>query len=289
MKFRHSAFIIFIALAGAFACIAAKGKKDPPASDGVARKWTSKKVKKPKAVVLACGIEYTITHTGNGPLPKTPEDRALVLYKGYITGDTSKVFDASARHGNIPYGFHPGRGGEVIAGWDSVVKYLHAGDKAVMKLPAKYAYGANARPGIPANSDLTFEVEVVDVIKKPAKWDGTGKDTITTPSGLKMIMFETHPDSALPKRGQQVTLDYSGYLLNGYMFDSSVDRGQPYSYACGVAPMIAGWTEAVNLLHKGEKAQIIVPYQLAYGANGRPPTIPAKADLIFDMHLINIK
>lgn len=291
MNFRRSAFILIVALAGAFACIAAKGKKDPPAGDGVQRKWTSTpiKPKKQKTVVLPCGIEYTVTHKGNGPLPKVAEDRSMVIYTGRLTSDTSKIFDASSRHGNQPYGFHPGRGGEVIAGWDSVGKYLHAGDRAIVKIPAQYAYGTQTRPGIPANSDLTFEMEVVDVITKPAKWDAKGKDTITTPSGLKMVMFESHPENPQPKHGQNITIDYSGYLLNGYMFDSSVDRGQPYSYAVGVVPMIAGWAEAVNLMHKGEKAQIIVPYQLAYGANGRPPMIPGKSDLIFDMHLIDIK
>lgn len=289
MKFKHFVFILAAATFCVAACVAGKGKKNPPPSDGVTRKWTSTPVKKPVTVVLACGLEYTITHKGNGPLPKAGEDRVLALYKGYLTGDTSKVFDASSKHGNVPYGFHPGRGGEVIAGWDTVGKYLHGGDRVIVKFPSKMGYGASARPGIPANSDLTFEMEIIDVIKKPVKWDATGKDTITTPSGLKMVMFQSNPDSALVKRGQTIVIDYSGYLLNGYMFDSSVDRGQPYSYAVGNTPMIAGWAEAINLMREGEKAQIIVPYQLAYGAQGRPPMIPAKSDLVFDMHLIDIK
>lgn len=289
MKFRNILVILAAATISVAACVTAKGKKSQKPADGVTRKWTSTPVKKPVAVVLPCGIEYTITHKGNGPLPKVPEDRSLVLYKGWITGDTSKVFDASSRHGNKPYSFHPGRGGEVIAGWDTVVKYLHAGDKAIMKLPAKYAYGVTARPGIPANSDLTFEVEVVDVIAKPVKWDAKGKDTITTPSGLKLVVFEAHPDSAMPKKGNTVTLDYSGYLLNGYMFDSSVDRGAPFVYQVGGMPLIAGWSEAVGLMHEGEKVQAIIPWQLAYGAGGRPPMIPGKSDLIFDLHLIDIK
>lgn len=288
MKLSSTVAVVLVAAIGVFACVGAKGKKDPPPSDGVARKWTSKAVKKPVTVVLPCGIEYTITHKGNGPLPNTPKDRATILYKGQLWGDTT-VFDASYKHGNVPISFHPGRGGEMISGWDTVFKYLHGGDRAIMKLPPQFAYGANARPGIPANSTLQFTVEVIDIIASPAKWDGTGKDTITTPSGLKMIMFETHPDSALAKAGSNVTLNYSGYLLNGYMFDSSVDRGMPYSYQVGRTPMIAGWAEAVNLLHEGEKAQIIVPYQLAYGAQGRPPMIPGKSDLIFDMHLIDVK
>lgn len=290
-KQKYISIIVAVAAVTLIACFGQKKTAAVAPNDGVTRKWTSTPVplKKQKTVVLPCGLEYTITHKGNGPLPKAGEDKSTVLYKGYITGDTSKVFDASSRHGNQPYGFHPGRGGEVIAGWDTVGKYLHAGDRAIVKIPAKMAYGAMSRPGIPANSDLTFEMEIVDVIAKPVKWDGKGKDTITTPSGLKLVMFEKHPDSALVKQGQTVTVNYSGYLLNGFMFDSSVDRGQPYSYVVGRSPMIAGWAEAINLLHEGEKAQIIVPYQLAYGAQGRPPQIPGKSDLIFDMHLMDIK
>lgn len=290
MKLKSALALLLIACVAAFAfTYPAKGKKDPPQDDGVKRKWTSTpiKKKKQKTVVLPCGIEYTITSKGNGPLPKVGEDRVFVLYTGKLMNDT--VFDASSRHGNVPFGFHPGRGGEVIAGWDTVLKYLHAGDKAIMKLPAKYAYGATPRPGIPANSDLKFEIEVIDVIAKPVKWDCTGKDTITTPSGLKMVMFESHPDSAMAKRGQTVFVDYSGYLLNGYMFDSSVDRGMPFSFPLGMGRVIAGWDEGIGLLHEGEKAQLIIPYQLAYGAQGRPPMIPQKATLIFDVHLIDIK
>ncbi|MFM2017293.1 MAG: hypothetical protein RL007_949 [Bacteroidota bacterium] len=287
---KKSALILFAALAGfAFYSFSGTGKdKDPKPSDNNVRKWKSTpiKPKKQKTVVLACGIEYTITHKGNGPLPKLG-DRVSALYTGKLMNDT--VFDASSRHGNQPFSFHPGKGGEVIGGWDSVFKYLHAGDRAVMKLPAKYAYGPNARPGIPANSDLRFEVEVLDVVAAPMKWDAAGKDTITTPSGLKIVMFEKHPDSAMAKKGQNVTVDYSGYLLDGKMFDSSVDRGQPFMFPLGMGRVIAGWDEGIGLLHEGEKAQLIIPYQLAYGAQGRPPIIPPKATLIFDVHLINIK
>ena len=290
MKTRFFLFIIVVASVSVAFSIA-KGKKDPPPSDGVERKWktTPVKPKNQQTVKLACGIEYTVISKGNGPLPKPGDDRVLALYKGWLTADTGKVFDASSNHGNVPYGFHPGRGGEVIAGWDSAFKYLHGGDIAIINIPAKYGYGAAQRPGIPANSDLTFRVEVIDVIAKPVQWSAKGKDTITTPSGLKMVMFETHPENPMPQRGQTVSVDYSGYLLNGYMFDSSVDKGQPLVYQHGIMPVIAGWQEGVGLMHKGEKAQLIIPYQLGYGAQGRPPIIPAKADLIFDIHLVDIK
>ena len=261
------------------------GKKEKSPSDGVERKYHSKPVKKPVAVKICDGIEYTVTSKGDGPMPKSG-DRVFVLYKGTLTNDT--VFDASSLHGNKPFPFRLMQH-NVIAGWDSVVSRLHAGDKAKMTLAPQYAYGPRAMGKIPANSTLIFEVEVIDVQTiKP--WDAKGKDTLTTPSGLKIVMFESHPDSLQPKKGQQVSVDYSGYLTNGTMFDSSIDRGMPFTFPIGLGRVIEGWDEGIAMLHKGEKAQLIIPASLGYGAAGAGNgAIPPNATLIFDVHLVNIR
>ena len=158
-----------------------------------------------------------------------------------------------------------------------------------MTIPAKYGYGARTNGAIPANSTLIFIVEVLDVVSPPSPWDAKGKDTITTASGLKVVMFETHRDSIMPKLGQTVSVHYSGYLLDGSMFDSSVERGTPFDFPLGQGRVIKGWDEGIALLHKGDKAKLIIPYELAYGAGGRPPIIPAKATLVFDVQLVNVK
>lgn len=275
--------IAAIAITPAF--ILSKGKKDPAPTDGVVRKYTSKKVKKPVVVKLSKGMEYTITHKGNGPAVK-PGDKVSMLYTGKLTNDT--IFDASSRHGYTPFTFKL-FGKQVIAGWDSIISHLNCGDKAIMRIPPEYGYGARANGAIPANSTLIFEVEVLDVMPPPQMWNAKGKDTITTPSGLKVVMFETHKDSAMPAVGKTVMVHYSGYNLDGSMFDSSVERGQPFGFMLGKGQVIKGWDEGIGMLHEGEKAQLIIPYHLAYGAAGRPPIIGPKATLIFDVQLVDIK
>lgn len=85
------------------------------------------------------------------------------------------------------------------------------------------------------------------------------------------------------------TVHYTGYLAkDGTKFDSSVDRGSPITFPYGAHQVITGWDTAFQGMHIGGKRRIFIPYQLAYGDAGRPPVIPAKADLIFDVELIAI-
>lgn len=262
-----------------------KTPKQKKPADGIERKYTSKKVKKPVTVNLSGGLQYTITSKGNGPAAEKG-CRVQVLYTGKLTNDT--VFDASSLHGNQPFTFHLGKG-EVIAGWDSVCSHAHAGDKISMHIPPQMGYGQNAMGKIPANSTLIFDIEVLDVLPPTKPWDAKGKDTITTKSGLKVIFFESHPDSLMPKTGHTVTVDYSGFLLDGTLFDSSVDRGQPFQFPIGQGRVIKGWDEGIAMLHKGDKAKLIIPYDLGYGSRGFPGVIPPNSTLVFDVHLIDIK
>ena len=82
---------------------------------------------------------------------------------------------------------------------------------------------------------------------------------------------------------------YSGYLQDGSMFDSSVERGQPLDFPLGQGKVIKGWDEGIALLKVGEKARLIIPQELGYGERGYPPIIPAKATLIFDVELVDVK
>jgi peptidylprolyl isomerase len=276
--------ILVLALAAAPSCFLKKDKASPP-SDGVAREYSSKPVKKPVPVMLGKGLEYTIISNGSGPAIKNG-DRVSMLYTGKLLNDT--IFDATSRRGNAPLPFKVGAH-QVIPGWDSIALRLHGGDKAIMRIPPEFGYGARANGKIPANSTLIFEVEVITITGPPVQWDAKGKDTITTPSGLKIVKYNSFPDSAMPKVGQKVSVHYSGYNKDGSMFDSSVERGQPYTFSLGRGQVIKGWDEGIGMLRKGEKAKLIIPYQLAYGEAGRPPQIPAKATLVFDVELVDIK
>src|SRR6185295_9932581 len=93
-------------------------------------------------------------------------------------------------------------------------------------------------------------------------------NAITTPSGLKYI-DEVVGTGASPSPGQMVTVHYTGTLENGMKFDSSVDRGQPYTFPIGVGRVIKGWDEGVMTMKIGGKSRLIIPPQLGYGAGGR--------------------
>jgi len=81
------------------------------------------------------------------------------------------------------------------------------------------------------------------------------------------------------------TIHYTGYMLDGTKFDSSVDRGEPIDVAYGQHQVIPGWDTGFDGMRVGGKRRLFIPYQLAYGNNGKPP-IPPKAELIFDVELV---
>ncbi len=110
----------------------------------------------------------------------------------------------------------------------------------------------------------------------------------TTPSGLAYIDLVTGT-GASPKSGDRVTVHYSGYLLDGKKFDSSVDRGQPFTFVIGVGQVIRGWDEGVMTMKVGGKRKLIIPPQLGYGSRGAGGVIPPNAELVFDVELLGIK
>jgi peptidylprolyl isomerase len=107
----------------------------------------------------------------------------------------------------------------------------------------------------------------------------------TTSSGLR-YMDERVGTGDSPQTGQRVTVHYTGWLTNGTKFDSSVDRGQPFQFPLGQGQVIRGWDEGVATMKVGGKRRLIIPADLAYGPQGRPPTIPQNATLIFDVELL---
>lgn len=112
-------------------------------------------------------------------------------------------------------------------------------------------------------------------------------NTTKTESGL-MYVVEKEGNGEKPAVGQTVTVHYSGFLTNGKKFDSSVDRGQPFSFPLGQKRVILGWDEGVALMSIGSKYKLILPYWLAYGERGNRG-IPPMATLIFDVELISFK
>ena len=112
-------------------------------------------------------------------------------------------------------------------------------------------------------------------------------DTVTTVSGLKYIIVEKG-NGASSENGKAVEVHYTGYLLNGKVFDSSRDRNEPIEFVLGAGQVIKGWDEGIALMSVGDKFKLIIPPGLAYGSKGAGNVIPPDATLIFDVELISV-
>ena len=109
----------------------------------------------------------------------------------------------------------------------------------------------------------------------------------TTPSGLKYQVLKQGNGTTSPKATDTVKVHYHGTLLNGTVFDSSVERGQPISFPLnGVIP---GWTEGLQLMKVGDKFKFEIPPNLAYGPNSPSPKIPPNSTLVFEVELLGIQ
>lgn len=116
-----------------------------------------------------------------------------------------------------------------------------------------------------------------------------GGNVIQTPSGLKVEILQ-EGKGQLPQKGQTVTVHYTGTLADGKKFDSSRDRGQPFSFTLGAGQVIRGWDEGLALMKVGTRARLIIPPQLGYGAQGAGRgLIPPNATLVFDVELLDAK
>lgn len=108
----------------------------------------------------------------------------------------------------------------------------------------------------------------------------------TTATGLMYIVVQ-EGSGPKPQRGTQIQAHYTGKFLDGKVFDSSVQRGEPLAFKVGEGRVIKGWDEALLDMQKGEKRILVIPSHLAYGDRGYPPVIPPKATLVFDVELVN--
>jgi len=244
---------------------------------------STSKIKLNETYTSESGLQYVYTEKGDG-IQANAGDKVSVHYTGKLTNDT--VFDSSVKRGK-PFEFSLGQG-QVIKGWDEGIALMKVGDKMTLIIPPELGYGEKDMGVIPSNSTLVFDVELINVKPGVKPLDVTGKDTLSTQSGLKYIIMKKG-EGARVKADMKVKAHYSGYFEDGKKFDSSVDRGEPIEFVLGKNSVIKGWEEGLTLLSVGDIARLIIPYHLAYGEKGRAPVIPPKSNLIFDVEILNVE
>jgi peptidylprolyl isomerase len=236
-----------------------------------------------KEFTTPTGLKYIDEVIGTGRSPKTG-DKVKVHYTGTLVDGTK--FDSS-RDRNQPFEFPLGIG-RVIKGWDEGVATMKEGGKRKLIIPPELAYGSRNMGSIPPNSILFFDVELIEVEEKFVDTDFSlpGKEEVTK-SGLRMIIHK-EGNGEIPLPGQTVKVHYTGLLENGSKFDSSHDRGNPFSFQLGQGRVIKGWDEALALMSKGEKRTLIIPPEIGY-RNRRKSKIPPNSTLIFEVELIDFQ
>lgn len=143
-------------------------------------------------------------------------------------------------------------------------------------------------PGEPANKYMRQVMAAPQLSEADAAILREKFDTAhLNPSGLRYL--ERTPGTGNPAPpGSEVVVHYDGYLLDGTKFDSSRDRGTPFSFRVGTGAVIKGWDEAFATMQKGERRTLIIPWWLAYGEQGRG-AIPPRATLRFEVELLDIR
>jgi peptidylprolyl isomerase len=224
----------------------------------------------------ASGLASKVIEPGTGKAHPSRTDRVTVDYTGWTTD--GKMFDSSVATGK-PATFPLDK---VIAGWTEGVQLMVAGETRRFWIPESLAYkGKEGRP----QGMLVFDVKLISFTEPPT---ATPTDFKRPPSAARSTVSGLHYQVLKPGSGKthptetsSVTVHYSGWTIDGKMFDSSISRGEPAKFP--LTRVIPGWTEGVQLMVEGEKTRFWIPESLAYKGQG-----PIYGDLVFDIELIKI-
>lgn len=243
------------------------------------------------------GLYYKFEKENEGNVPVLGSTARVKFNARILGGDELGSSDKLGEYYDIEYGK-----GTVLRGLEEGIGLMAIGDKAQFVLPYSLAYGEIAYGTIPAYSNLIFDVELLDILapeaadqshveKANAEFDNYLKDNKIKGEkqecGL-VYVCNKKGSGACPVAGQTVTVHYTGKLMDGRVFDSSVERGEPISFVLGQGKVIQGWEKGIALMKKGEKSTLIIPFNLAYG-NRRTGSIPPYSNLVFDVEIIDIK
>ena len=159
---------------------------------------------------------------------------------------------------------------------------MRKGERWKIAIPSDQAYGDQARGQIPSGATLYFEMELVGITPPPRPLDITGIESTTTESGVKYYIVQKGSGSK-PKKGDQITFQYAGFMPDGKVLESSAQRGGPIDIILGRSPLMPGWEDMLTDMQTGEKRQIVIPPTMTDGMIG----FPADADMVFDFELVS--
>jgi peptidylprolyl isomerase len=221
----------------------------------------------------ASGLASKVLTPGTGKDHPTKDDLVTIHYTGWKTDGS--MFDSSVTKGK-PVVFPVGR---VIAGFSEGVQLMVPGEKRRLWIPESLAYkGAREPKGM-----LVFDIELFDIPNRPpADVKGPPADAKRTASGLAYKVLKPGINARRPTAASTVTVHYTGWTTDGKMFDSSVTKGEPATFALG--NVIKGWTEGLQLMATGEKTRFWIPQELAYKGESAPYGM-----LVFDVELIKFE
>jgi FKBP-type peptidyl-prolyl cis-trans isomerase len=224
------------------------------------------------AVKTASGLATKVITPGTGKDHPSAEDLVTVHYTGWKADGS--MFDSSVAKGKtavFPVNL-------VIAGFSEGLRLMVPGEKRRLWIPEPLASKGTREP----KGMLVFDVELFDMPNRPpADVKAPPGDAKKTVSGLAYKVLTPGAGGRHPRASNQVTVHYTGWTTDGKMFDSSVVKGQPATFALdGVIP---GWTEGLQLMVVGEKTRFWIPEKLAYKGQSAP-----YGTLVFDVELIKI-
>jgi peptidylprolyl isomerase len=213
---------------------------------------------------------------GTGKTHPGKADLVTVHYTGWTTDGS--MFDSSVARGT-PATFPLDR---VIAGWTEGVQLMVTGETRRLWIPEALAYRGQRDP----KGMLVFDVELISFTASPTQPPSDVKtppvEAKKTSSGIAYKVLAPGTGARHPNATNRVTVHYSGWTVDGKLFDSSVLRGEPVTFP--LDGVIAGWTEGVQLMVVGEKTRFWIPEALAYKGERDP-----RGMLIFDVELLDIK
>jgi FKBP-type peptidyl-prolyl cis-trans isomerase len=256
--------------------------------------YLAAKAEEKDVTVLPSGLMYKVLSSTTNPNAPSPaiDQKCECHYAGTLID--GREFDSSIKRGR-PSTFAPN---QVIKGWTEAMQLMKEGDKWELYIPANLAYGDNPRPGgiITPGAVLIFTLEILRVVPDPRSAGlaflaakAQESDVTVLPSGLqyKVIEASTQADAKTPLASTPCECHYAGTLIDGTEFDSSYKRGEPTTFAPN--QVIGGWTEAMQLMKEGDKWELYIPSNLAYGERGAGRDIPGNSTLIFTLHLLKVK